>query len=195
MTTNTVSQAANMETHGVPNDLLPTINSITVILFLPVATQFIYPFLRRRGFALAPLRRVALGFLLEAFGMAYAAGVQSWIYSVGPCYSHPRACPASPDGSLPNHVNVAVQVPVYVLQGLSGAFVSPAGYEFAFTKAPKSMKSVIQAIYGLTAAGGSIIALALTPMNQDPHLVGLYAGVAVSMFLASVATLWFSFRP
>lgn len=75
MTTNTVSQAAQMETHGVPNDMLPNLNSITVIIALPLVTKFVYPFLHRRGIPTPPLRRVALGFFLEALGMAYAAGI------------------------------------------------------------------------------------------------------------------------
>ncbi|RYO98336.1 hypothetical protein DL763_002278 [Monosporascus cannonballus] len=194
MTTNLISQAAQMETHGVPNDILPIINSLTVIITLPIASHFLYPFLRRRGISTSPLRRIALGFLLEAFGMAYAAGVQGWIYSVGPCYSRPRACPESPEGSLPNHVHVGIQTPVYFLEGLSEIFTSPAGYEYAFTGAPKSMKSIIQAVYGLTAAGGSSIALALTPTNKDPSLLSMYAGIAGAMFLAAVAVVLFSWK-
>ncbi|KAH1987386.1 hypothetical protein KXW68_006689 [Aspergillus fumigatus] len=194
MTTNTVSQAAEMETHRVPNDMLPNLNSITVIIALPLVTKFAYPFLHRRGIPTPPLRRVALGFFLEALAMGYAAGIQGWIYSSGPCYEHPRACAASMNGSLPNHVNIGYQSPVYVLEGLSEIFASPAGYEYTFTKAPKSMKSIIQALYGLTAAGGSIIALALTPTNKDPDLLGMYAGVSGAMFVAAVIVMVVSYK-
>ncbi|KAK5997486.1 putative peptide transporter ptr2 [Cladobotryum mycophilum] len=191
MTTNLVSQAAGMNTSGVPNDMLPTFNSITVIIALPLVSHFLYPFLRRHGISTSPLRRIAFGFLLEACAMGYAAGIQGWIYSVGPCYSRPRACPASIGGTLPNDLHVGFQVPVYFLEGLSEVFASPAGYEFAFTKAPKSMKSVIQAMYGLTAAAGSIIALALTPLDHDPAVLGMYAGISGAMFLSSIAAYIF----
>ncbi|PYH97916.1 oligopeptide transporter [Aspergillus ellipticus CBS 707.79] len=194
MTTNTVSQAAQMETHGIPNDMLPVINSVTVVIALPLVNKFVYPALHRRGISTPPLRRVALGFLLEALGMAYAAGIQGWIYSVGPCYQHPRECPASMGGSIPNHINVGYQSPVYLLEGLSEVFASPAGYEYTFTKAPKSMKSIIQAMYGLTAAGGSLIALALTPTNKNPDLLGMYAGIAGAMFVAAVVVMAVSYR-
>ncbi|KAL1847273.1 peptide transporter ptr2 [Paecilomyces lecythidis] len=194
MTTNTVSQAAEMETHGVPNDMLPNINSITVVIALPLVTKFVYPFLNRRGISTPPLRRVALGFFLEALGMAYAAGIQGWIYSSGPCYEHPRVCAASKNGSIPNNVNIGYQSPVYFLEGLSEVFASPAGYEYTFTKAPKSMKSIIQAVYGLTAAGGSIIALALTPTNKDPNLLGMYAGISGAMFVAALIVTVVSYK-
>lgn len=98
------------------------------------------------------------------------------------------------NGSLPNHVNIGYQSPVYFLEGLSEVFASPAGYEYTFTKAPKSMKSIIQALYGLTAAGGSIIALALTPTNKDPDLLGMYAGIAGAMLVAAVIVMVVSYK-
>lgn len=191
MTTNLVSQAAGMRTNGVPNDLLPSFNSVTVLIALPLVSRFFYPFLRRHGISTSPLRRIALGFLLEACAMAYAAGIQGWIYSRGPCYSHPRACPASQGGTIPNDIHVGWQLPVYILEGMSEIFASPAGYEFAFTKAPKSLKSVIQAMYGLTAAAGSVISIAFTPLNRDPTILGVYAGISGAMFLSSIAAYIF----
>ena len=194
MTTNTVSQAGQMQTHGIPNDLLPNINSITVIIFLPIAIHFLYPFLRRHHVAMAPIARMTTGFFFESLGMAWAAGVQSWIYASPPCYNHPRACPASNGGAIPNAVNVGVQAPVYFFEGIGEIFASPAAYEYAFTKAPKSMKSIIQAIYALCAAAGSVIGLALNPTYKDPHLLGMYAGLAGAMFVAMVVHFAVFFR-
>lgn len=186
MTTNTVSQAAEMQTHGLPNDIFPNVNSITVIIFLPLVTHLLYPLLQRMKLSFPPLSRISIGFLLESLGMAWAAGVQGWIYDSGPCYSRPRACPAVGDSARPNNLNIGVQAPVYILEGLSEIFASPAAYEYAFTKAPRSMKSVLQAIFALTAAGGSIIGLCLTPTYKDPYLLGMYIGLAATMFLTTI---------
>lgn len=189
MATNTISQAGQMQTHSIPNDMLPNINSFTVIVFLPLTTQLLYPFLRRRKIEFPPLARISLGFLLESLGMAWAAVVQYWIYHSGPCYFHPRACSESLNGALPNGVNVALQIPIYFLEGIGEIFASPAGWEYAFTIAPKSMKSVLQAIFAMTAAGGSVFSLALSPTYKDPNLLGMYAGLAGAMFVTALLVI------
>jgi POT family proton-dependent oligopeptide transporter len=179
MSTNTVSQSGEMETHGVPNDLLPNVNSIAVILLMPVLTHLLYPSFRRWNIAFPPITRMAVGFGFEALGMGYAAGIQGWIYSSGPC-------PDSNNGMIPNNVNVVTQIPVYILQGLSESFAFPACYEYAYTKAPKSMKSIVQSILSLSFAGAAIIGLALSPTYHDPHLLVMYASLAGTMLLTTV---------
>ena len=81
-----------------------------------------------------------------------------------------------------------------MLEGLSENFASPARYEHTFTKAPKSMKSVIQTIYTLTAATGSLIGLALSPTYRVPYLLGMYAGLAGAMLAITTVVLVLIFR-
>ncbi len=115
--------------------------------------------------------------------MAYVAGIQKLIYLRPPCYSHPRKCEASEGGRIPNQVHVLTQIPVYVLEGLGETFSNPAGYEYAYTKAPKSMKTVVQAAFQLSSAGGSALALALAPTYYDPKLLVMFSCLAGFMFL------------
>lgn len=189
MTTNTVSQAANMETHGVPNDILPAIDAFTVIVMIPILNHVLYPFLRKRQWSFTPIARIAVGLAFESFGMAWAAGVQAWIYASPPCYWKPRACAASNNGVLPNNVNVAFQIPVYVFEGLGEAFAVPAVYDHAFNNSPKDLKSVVQGIYVSSAALGSGIGLALSPTYRDPELLYMYAGLAAAMMAVMVLFL------
>ena len=185
-----------MQLHGIPNDIMQNIDPITVILFIPIMDRLIYPFLRRLGIPFRPITRIFWGFLLGSLAMFYAAYVQHLIYSSGPCYTAPSACPAArlPDGTFaPNNVHVAAQAPAYLLIGLSEIFASITGIEYAFTKAPSSMKSFIMAMFLLTSAGGAAMGAALAPTAVDPKLVWMYAGLAVACLVAGLV-FWALFR-
>ena len=112
---------------------------------------------------------------------------------MGPCYEKPLKCSLSADGAIPNNVSVALQVPAYVLDGLAGAFYYPAGQEYAYTKAPNSMRSLVQAILMLTVALGAALAIALSPLYRDPTNMILYASLAGLMAFSGYLFMY-SFR-
>ncbi|PGH08905.1 POT family proton-dependent oligopeptide transporter [Blastomyces parvus] len=191
--TNFVSQAATMETHGVPNDLMQNIVPLTIIIFIPVCDRLIYPLLRRMRIPFKPVSRITMGFLSAAAAMAYAAIIQHLIYSAPPCFDAPRKCPASQGGALPNRIHVAAQTPAYLLIGFSEIFASITGLEYAYTKAPVTMKSFVMALYLLTIAFGAALSIALSPTARDPDLVWMYTGLAAACFLAGVG-FWLLFH-
>jgi len=183
MLNNFVSQAGTMELHGIPNDIMQNIDPLTIILFIPVFDRLIYPALRKMGIPFRPITRITFGFFFGALAMAYAAIVQHLIYKAGPCYDHPLADTCQ-GGAVPNHVHVAVQTPAYLLIGVSEIFASITGLEYAFTKAPPSMKSFVMSMFLLTSAIGSAIGIALSPTAENPKLVNMYIGLAVAAFVA-----------
>ncbi|KAH8153795.1 uncharacterized protein LAJ45_01562 [Morchella importuna] len=193
MNSNFVSMAGTMETHGIPNDLLFNLNPISIILFIPLMEKGIYPLLRKLKIPFKPITRIAFGFFLVSAAMAYAAGVQRMIYNAGPCYDGPLECAASEDGTTPNKVHVAIQTPAYVLIGFSEIFASITGLEYAFTKAPPSMKSLVMALFLLQNAFGSAIGIAISPTSKNPRMVIFYACLAGVTCLAGTA-FWFTFR-
>lgn len=65
-------------------------------------------------------------------------------------------------------------------------FASITGLEYAYNKAPESMKSVVMALFLLTNAGGSVLAFAFVPVTVDPLLVWMYTGVASGMGLVTI---------
>lgn len=138
---NLVSQAAQMETHGLPNDFFPTLNPIAVLVLLPLITNVLYPTLRKLHIKFPPVNRMAVGFLIEAIAIAYCAGIQQVIYTRGPCFEHALECPASDGGRIPNRVSVWLQVPVYVLDGLAEVFFDVVSQEYAYNKAPDNVRS------------------------------------------------------
>ena len=187
--TNFISQAATMETHGTPNDIWFNMETLSVLCLVPLLNNIALPALSRCGIVLRPTSRITLGFMFMSSAMAYAAIVQNLIYQAPPCYQHPLKCQG---GRGPNQVHVALQIPAYILMGVSGVFAISSGYEYAFTHAPQSMRSITMASFLVTFAGGALLGIAITPLTADPRLTWMYSGLGVMCFVAG-GIFWFLF--
>ncbi|CAG9975219.1 unnamed protein product [Clonostachys byssicola] len=178
---NLISQAGQMITYGIPNDVI-----MPVSLSAPLVQYGLYPFLIRRRIGFGPIARITFGFGLLTISMAYIVIVQHLIYRTGPCYDHPLACAAG--RNLPNKISVCIQLPFYFLSELASVFCCTTGTEYAYNRAPKSMKTLVQAIWNLMAGIGSILAMPLSPLAQDPRLVVMYGVLTGLMGVGTVLT-------
>lgn len=192
MQNNLISQSAQMERGDTPNDMLPAMNQIGCILFVPLIHYVINPLLHRRHIYPKPVTRIAIGFVFVSLSMAYAAVVQSVIYSASPCYEHPRACSSVADRE-PNHVNVWIQAPVFFLIAMGEAWAFVTALEVAYSHAPEHMKVVIQAVFPLMAGIGSACAMGLTAVTYDPNFIIFYASLAGGMATTTIV-FWLVFR-
>ena len=191
---NFVTQAGQMEGHGIPNDLMQNFDPISVIVFIPILELLVYPLLRRLRIPFLPITRIALGFVVVSMAMVYAAIVQHLIYSAGPCYQQPGCAASIVDGvTQGNHVHIAIQTPAYFFIGIGEILASVSGLEYAYTKAPPSMKSFVQSLYLLTNAFGAALAEALTPAAYDPAILWMFTGIACTSFSAGII-FWFCFH-
>ncbi|PLN74898.1 PTR2-domain-containing protein [Aspergillus taichungensis] len=191
---NFVTQAGQMEGHGVPNDLMQNFDPISILVFIPILEVGVYPLLRRMRINFRPITRISLGFVVASLAMMYAAIVQHLIYSAGPCYESPHCELSLVDGQyMGNNVHIAIQTPAYVFIGLSEIFASVSGLEYAYTKAPLSMKSFVQSMYLLTNAFGSAIGMALSPVAYDPAIMWMFTGLACASF-ATGFIFWFLYH-
>lgn len=157
-------------------------------MFVPFLDRVIYPMLQKMHIKFPPINRIAVGFIVASLAMAYAAIVQHLIYRAGPCFDSPL-CDASVDAngvSQGNNVHIAIQTPAYMLIGISEIFASVTGLEYAYTKAPPSLKSFVQAMYLLTNAFGSALAEAFVSVAVDPKILWMFVGFACASFLAGV---------
>lgn len=182
-----IAQAGQMETHGIPNDLIKSANPIAYVIFGLIVQKLLYPFLQKHKIDFRAVNRITLGFFIMAVAMAYSAVVQAMIYRSGPCYSHPLACKDSDGGQISNRIHVLVQLPTFIIIALAEVFCWPTGSEYTYSHAPKSMKSILQACYIGTAGLGYLIGMALTPLAKDPLLVVLWSLVAGLMFVTACA--------
>lgn len=208
MLNNFISQAGQMELHGIPNDILPNIDPITIIIFIPICDRFVYPLIRRCGLQFTALHKITWGFMFGSMAMVYAGFVQYLIYSSGPCYNHPLTCnpenqnninnnnsggsgSGTGSGQLPNQVHVAIQAPAYFFIAISEILASVTGLEYAYNCAPDTMKSFIMSLFLLTSAAGSLLGMIVAPLARDPFMVWFYGGLGVCCFVSGVMFWYF----
>jgi POT family proton-dependent oligopeptide transporter len=185
---NLISQAALMERHGVPNDILSNLNPFALLIFIPLNDRLIYPALRKAGIRFTPIKKITAGFFTGAAAMIWAAIVQHFIYQKSECgmYASGEDCTTAP-------INVWAQTGAYVLIALSEVFASITSLEYAFSKAPKNMRSMVQAVALFMTAFSAALGQALVGLAADPLLVWNYGVVAILAVIAGTC-FWFQFK-
>lgn len=99
----------------------------------------------------------------------------------------------------PNSVSILLQIPQYVVVTAAEILFSITGLEFSYSQAPQSMKSVIQAVWLLTVAGGDLIDLIIAEARIFENLAYellLYAILmaVVIVIFALMAQFWYKYN-
>ncbi|KAI8969250.1 POT family-domain-containing protein [Mycotypha africana] len=182
LSNNLLSQASTMyRPEGFPNDIMNNFDPIALIVFIPITDGFLYPLLRRLKINFAIQKRITAGFIFGALAMVYAAVVQHYIY-IDPLFAE--------SGGRTSHVSVFLQIPCYFLIAFSEIFASISSNEYAYTHAPKSMKSLVSALSLWPSCVAALISLAISPSSHDPNMVWVYTGVAVAAFITGIIYYW-----
>ncbi|KAH8653269.1 hypothetical protein BGZ60DRAFT_508580 [Tricladium varicosporioides] len=193
MFNNLISQAGQMVTYGIPNDMMKATGCITIIVVTPIVQKGLYPFLTRHRIQFGPIARITLGFGMVTVATIYTAILQHLIYTTGPCYDHPLTCPAGGNNNTPNHISVFLQIPNYFLAEVGMIFFCTTGTEFLYNRAPDSMKSLLQGVWFALAGIGGCLALAFNGLASDPRLVTMYS-IQAGLLGASTVLMWLMFR-
>lgn len=122
--------------------------------------------------------------------MIYAAILQHYLYEMSPCHDlKPSECLNDDGTQNPANVNVWVVSGPYILVGIAEIFASITSLEYAFTKAPVRMKSVVMAFSQFQTALSSALNFSLTAVNIEPTFAWLFGSFAVTAWV--VGTLFF----
>jgi POT family proton-dependent oligopeptide transporter len=125
---------------------IQAINPILVMILIPFFSYVIYPLVDKLGFKTTPLRKMTAGMMLAAFSFMIVGGIQAAL-DVG------------------HNVNVAWQGLAFLILTCSEVMVSITGLEFAYTQAPKSMKSTIMSFWLLTVFAGNFLTAIIAKLN------------------------------
>jgi POT family proton-dependent oligopeptide transporter len=115
---------------------IQTLNSIFILIGIVFCPYVLYPFISR-FFPLNELRKMGIGLVVTAASFVISAWIESRITA----------------GFKPS---IAWQVPAYILLSLGEVMVSVTSLEFAYTQAPKRMKSVVMVLYLWAISAGNL---------------------------------------
>ncbi|KAJ6117743.1 hypothetical protein N7512_007468 [Penicillium capsulatum] len=174
----------NHETRGSAKRCDKQPQPLSLIIFIPIFDHIVYPLLRRMGFNFTPLKRITAGFFAAGTSMIVAVVTQYYIYKLGPCGKNANFC-LEEKGQYTD-ISVWIQAATYILGGISEILASVTSLEYAFTKAPRNMRSLVQAVALVMNAFSSAIGQAFVGLSEDPLLTWNYTVVAILAYIGGV---------
>lgn len=141
-------------------------NPIMVMGLIPLFSMGIYPLLDKMGLKTTPIRRMTWGMFVAAVSFALVGFIQMGL-----------------DGGV--KLNVMWQFFPYLVITMAEVMISITGLEFAYTQAPRSMKSTIMSIWLLTVFFGNLITAYVSKVNFFP-----VASTGYFMFFAALMGLF-----
>ena len=141
----------------IPAASMSSLDTISVILLIPVYDQLLVPYLRKRDRKPTVLQRIGIGLILGSVAMVGAGVLEHFRLRAA------RRGDFTPDG---NAVNLSIfwQSFQYTIVGASEVFASVGQLELFYDQAPDSMRSCCSAMQLLSTAMGGYMAGALIPL-------------------------------
>ncbi len=157
---------------------LSALNPLMVMMIIPGLNAFVWQPLSQRGIVVPPLRKMTIGMFLAAVAFMIAAVLQMRIESVGE-----------------GQVHALWQVVPYLVMTTSEVLVSVTGLEFAYTQAPRTMKSTIMGFWLLGVTMGNLLVAFLAPLQKTYELsqfFWLFTGLmtAAAVIFAVLAAMY-----
>jgi POT family proton-dependent oligopeptide transporter len=153
---------------------MAALNPILIMILIPLFAKLVYPAARRLGLEPTPLRRMSVGMFVAAASFAAAMILQL----------------ALDAGRTPS---IAWQFVPYLLLSVGEIMVSITGLEFAYTQAPRSMKSTIMSFWLLTIFAGNLLTAYISEINKfhGAAYFGFFVGLMVAL---SFVFVWIASR-
>ncbi|RPG16993.1 MAG: MFS transporter [Phycisphaera sp. TMED9] len=135
-----VLQAEDLDRQWLGVNWLPSqiqaVNPIMILVFIPIFAFIVYPWVNK-VFTLTPIRKISIGLFIMVVGFAMV----SWVRG------------AFDAGQRPS---IGWQIAAYAILTASEVMVSITCLEFSYTQAPRTMKSVIMALFLMSVSLGSL---------------------------------------
>ncbi|MCM2373190.1 POT family MFS transporter [Aporhodopirellula aestuarii] len=136
---------------------IQAVNPILILTLIPLFQFAIYPAVNR-VFTLTPIRKISIGLFIMVGGFAIVSMLQEKI-----------------DAGL--EPSIAWQFLAYAVLTASEVMVSITCLEFAYTQAPKNMKSVVMAVFLLSVSLGNAFTAIVNHFIQTPTVGALVSEI------------------
>ncbi|XP_078660240.1 solute carrier family 15 member 4-like [Branchiostoma floridae x Branchiostoma belcheri] len=150
-------------TEGMDGVFLNVFNAATILLMIPVMHWLVYPWMARMGRELTSLERMGIGMLLSVGSIVAAALVEVY-----------RRQQVQEGNCVTQHISrhtiqaadmtVFVQIPQFLLSGMSEVMTMVTGYYFAYTQAPLRARGTVMGLLLLMWGLGSYVSLGLSSL-------------------------------
>lgn len=156
------------------------LNPMMVMVIIFALNFGLYPMLEKRGISPSPLQKMTVGMFLASASFAIVALLQMRIDA---------------GVAVGETISVAWQIAPYFVITLAEVLVSATGLEFAYTQAPRAMKSTIMGLWMLTNTVGNLI-VAFVASFEGLSLANFFWVFCGLMALAAVvfATVAYFYR-
>jgi POT family proton-dependent oligopeptide transporter len=144
---------------------IQALNPILVMALIPIFSFGLYPLSDRLGYKMTPLRKMAIWMLFTGLSFVICGVAQV----------------AIDHGAV---VSVGWQCLAYVILTCSEVMVSITGLEFAYTQAPRAMKSTMMSLWLLTVSVGNLWTALIEFLNRF-HGAMEFFFFAVLMFIVA----------
>ena len=145
---------------------IQTVNPIFILLMLPLFSYVIYPVIER-GVRLTPLRKIGLGLFVTALAFLIVGLIQVRIDA----------------GETPH---IMWQILAFVALTAAEVMVSVTHLEFAYTQAPKKLKSLVMCTYLGAVALGNVFTAAVNFLIQNKDGTVKLKGASYFFFFVGV---------
>lgn len=183
-----ISLAATMSSPlNLPNDIYQAINPITIIILIPLLSNFIYPKLMKLNSLPKPRTKIIIGFTITSIGTLFGAIVQHSVYSNSKCsIDNVSNCETQSEVSL---IIWICYLLMFALQAIGECFAATTCYELAYELSPIYLRGGILALFLSSVALSSVLGELLSYWAKDPYLVNLF--LFIGMF-GIISAIWFS---
>jgi proton-dependent oligopeptide transporter, POT family len=168
-----VEQATRMDCivlgFTVQPEMLQSVNALLILVFIPLFSYVLYPFLGR-FIELTPLRRIAIGLFIACTSFVVPAWVEEWM-------------------ALGQKPTVLWQVLAYTLITAAEVMISITALEFSYSQAPRRLKSFIMGIYLCSVTLGNVFVAVVNTFIQNEDGTVTLTGAAYYWFFVKCMTV------